>query len=79
MDSSVGEQTSTKRSSENNATFSQGMVKKLKSLIAFFTMSKEDLVNAGIDTSDQHVAYDQNNAESESNKPEVSRQFGRIL
>ncbi|MCJ7696214.1 MAG: hypothetical protein MUO40_12435 [Anaerolineaceae bacterium] len=59
MDTSVGDQTNININSDNSSPSEQKFLQKIKGVFGFFTLSKDEMIQAGIDISDNHESYEQ--------------------
>ena len=79
MDPSVGEKTTIVNNLDNSSSMTQIIFDKVKSVISFFNMTKEEMLQANIDLRGSHVGHNQNEIENLSCSPSISQDDERIL
>ena len=79
MDPSVGEKTTIVNNLDNSSSMTQIIFDKVKSVISFFSMTKEEMLQANIDLRGCDVGHNQNEIENLSYSPSISQDDERIL
>ncbi len=78
MDTSIEENTASNISPERSSNLAQVIIDKIRSVFGFFTMSKEEMDQAGIDQGDYSVSHSQNSPDIQSDSP-VTQNNRRVV
>jgi len=69
MDSSIDENNANDISSQGSLSLIQIIINQVKSIFGFFTMSKEEMEQAGIDRGESSVSHSQSAEEDQPDSP----------